>query len=295
MRSKIIILILCLILTGCGSKTYTITFNTDGGTPLENIVIKEGENIKDIELPVKDGYLFVSWIKDGHEFDENTPINEDLTLTATWIETPELYDTYTVIYQVEGNVEKEVVKENSIISKPVDPEKENHTFIGWYVGDELYDFNNPIKKDLVLEAKFELDTITVTYELDGGTGPGLTKVIKGESLEIPNPPTKEGYKFIKWTLNEQDFSFTTKIEEDITLKAIWEKIEYVTIEFDTNDGNEINKITIEKYTKINSLPSPIKEGYTFKYWSLNNEPFDTDTKIEENIILKAVYDKDLSE
>ena len=55
MRNKIIILILCLILTGCGSKTYTITFNTDGGTPLENIVIKEGENIKDSDVVL---YLF---------------------------------------------------------------------------------------------------------------------------------------------------------------------------------------------------------------------------------------------
>lgn len=290
MRSKkIIILLLCILLTGCKAKTYTIIFDTSGGEAMDSITIIEGDTIENLTPPKKDGYLFVSWLKDGIEYNENSPINEDMTLTASWIETPKILNTYTVTFIVDEEIEQMKVVENEIINEPAIPKKENYLFLGWYIGDELYDFSSKITKDITLIAKYELDTVTITYDLDGGKGLLMETISKGGNISPPNIPIKEGYKFIKWTLNGQDFSFTTKIYENITIKAIWQKIEYVTITYDTDGGTPIEPTIIEKYSKINYLPIPQKDGYIFQEWELNEEKFNSDGLIQNDIILKAVY------
>lgn len=290
MRSKKIMLLLCLILTGCTTKTYTITFDTSGGELMQSIILEEGDTIENVSLPKKEGYLFVSWLKDGLEYNINAPVNENITLTAKWVETPEILNNYTVTFIVDGVSETTKVKENDTIKEPKHPKKENHLFLGWYVGEEKYDFNNKVTKDLILTAKYQLDVINVTYDLAGGVGPSNETILRNSTVSIPEPPKKEGYKFIKWTLNDKDFSFTTTITNDITLKAIWEKIEYITITFDTDGGNVIEEIIIEKNSKLNNLPIPEKEGYIFKEWQINNKKITSDTVIEKDSILKAIYE-----
>ena len=291
MRSKtIIFLLLCLVLTGCTSKKYTITFDTLGGEFLESITLEEGETIENVTSPKKDGYLFVGWLKDGLEYNIDDPVTEDITLTATWIEAPEILDNYTVTFIIDGNSEQTKVKENDTINEPKHHEKENYIFLGWYVGEEKYDFNSKVTKDIILTAKYKLDEITITYDLDGGTGNTKETILRNTTVSIPEPPKKDGYKFVKWTLDDKDFSFTTKINKDITIKAIWEEIEYITITFDTDEGESIEPIIIEKYSKLNNLPVAIKEGYIFKEWQLNNKKINSDIVIESDITLKAIYD-----
>lgn len=290
---KITILLLSLILSGCTPKTYTITFDTTGGEVMKSITLKEGATIKNIAPPQKEGYLFVNWQKDGLEYDINAPIKEDLTLTATWIETPEILDTYTVTYMIDGVAEHTKVKENDIIKEPKHPTKENYLFLGWYVGEEKYDFNNKITKDIILTAKYKLDEITITYDLDGGIGTTQESILRNTTLSIPEPPKKDGYKFVKWVINDNDFSFTTKLSKDTTIKAIWEKIEYIMIKFDTDGGNQLEPIIIEKYSKLPELEIPEKDGYIFKEWQLNDKKFNNDTIIENDITLKAIYEIDL--
>ena len=288
-NKKIILLLLCLILTGCKEKTYTVTFDTSGGSVLSSITLKEGETIEDIENPTKEGYLFVNWLKDGIEYKEETPITEDITLIANWIEEPTIPNTYTITFINDDKVEKTVVKENETIKEPKKPSKENYLFLGWYIGNEKYDFNSRINNDITLKAKYEYNLVTVTYDLEGGIGLAMETITKNTTISIPEPPIRIGYRFLKWTLNDKDFSFTTKINKDITLKAVWEKIEYVVIIFDTDGGTTLNPKTIEKYSKINELPTPVKDGYEFVEWQLDNQSFNIDTEIDKNITLKAIY------
>ena len=292
-NKKIILLLISLMLTGCKEKTYTVTFDTDGGSILSSISVEEGQTIEGIDKPTKEGYLFVNWIKDGIEYNESTPINSDMTLTANWILQPVIPNTYTVTFVVDDNTEKTVVKENEVINEPKKPSKKNYTFKGWYVGNKKYDFSNKITEDITITAKFEYNLVNVTYDLDGGIGLALETIKKNSTLPIPEPPVKPGYKFLKWTLNGEDFSFTTKINKNITLKAVWEEIEYVKIVFDTDGGEPINYKTIEKYSKIDDLPIPIKEGYEFVEWQINNKKFNLDNMISNDIVLKAIY-KDVS-
>lgn len=290
-KNIMLILFILILLTGCKEKTYTITFNTDGGTVMESIKINKGDKIKNLEEPKKEGYLFVNWLKDGHEYDTNLPITEDITLTATWTKKPEISKYYTVNFIIDDKKERTTVKENELVNEPTPPKKENYDFIGWYSGEEKFDFNTKIDKDIILTAKYELNIIKITYDLDGGTGIKETIIKKGETLKIPDKPTKKDYKFLKWTLNDEEFSFDKEITESITLKAIWEPIEYITVIFDTDGGTIIEPIKLEKHTKIEEIETPEKEGYIFKEWQLSEEPFDKDMIIDKDITLKAIYTK----
>ena len=291
MKNKKIIftILLFILLTGCKDKTYTVTFNTDGGNILESITLNEGESIDDIQIPTKEGYLFVNWLKDGATYDIKTPITEDITLTANWTKTPELYEYYTVNFVIDDKIEKTTVKENETVNEPTIKEKENYDFIGWYVGEEKFDFNTKIDKDLTITAKYKYNIITIIYNLDGGLGLSQETIKRGSTIKIPEPPIKKDHKFLKWTVNGEEFSFDTKIYDNITITAVWEKIEYVTITFDTDGGNEIKPIKIEKNSKIPKIENPIKEGYIFKEWYLEDEIFNLDTLIDKDITLKAVY------
>lgn len=291
MRSKKYLYFLGIIflLTGCGSKTYTVSFNTDGGTLLESVEVSKGELLENIETPTKEGYLFVNWLKNGMEYKNTAPINEDITLTANWIEAPTIDKYYQVTFICEEEREKISVKENETVTPPKPKEIENYIFIGWYSGEEKFDFETKITKNIALTAKYELNLITVKYELDGGIGLSMETIPRNTTLSIPSIPFKPGYKFLKWTLNGEEFNFDTPLEENVSLTAVWEQIEYVTINFDTDGGAEIEPLELEKYSKIISVETPVKEGYTFVEWQLNGETYNLDTPVEENITIKAIY------
>ena len=291
MKKKYLIIILLLLLTGCKDKTYTVTF-IDNEELLGILEIEEGSTIEEIDTPNKEGYIFVSWLKDGIEYDLSNPIEEDITLTANWILEPVIAKTYTAIFNFGDYTKTQSVKEGETATKPTDdPEKEKHKFLGWYIGDTLYDFDTPVEKDLVITAKYEKTRVMIKFELDGGSGTIQKEINKGETLEIPITPTKFGYNFVSWTLNGKVFDFNTPINEDITIKATWEAITYHKITFDTSGGEVINSQMIPSGTNIQELPTPIKEGYTFKCWSLEDNEFDINTKITKDITLIAIYEE----
>jgi len=289
-NKKFIFILLCLLLTGCGDKTYTVTFDTMGGSVVNSITIKKGSALGDIKTPSKDGYLFVNWLKDGVLYDKDSPITEDITLTASWTEKPIVKKEHTVSFVTEKYVEKILVEDSNKVSEPEEPIKKDYIFLGWFVGDEKYDFNEIVTKDIILTAKYELDVVTVTYDLDGGIGIAMQSIPTNSSPEIPDVPIKKGHRFLKWTLDGKEFSFNEKVSEDITIKAVWEKIEYVTVSFDTDGGNLIDNKVVEKYSKINELPVPKKDGYIFKEWQLNDNTFDSESVVLDSVTLKAIYE-----
>jgi len=289
-NKKFIFILLCLLMTGCGDKTYTVSFDTTGGSLVNSITLKAGSVLGDIKEPEKDGYLFVNWLKDGILFDKNSPITEDMTLTASWTEKPIVKKEYTVSFVTEKYVEKVLVEEGNKVSEPDKPSKKDYVFLGWFVGDEKYDFNEVVNKDIILTAKFELDVVTVTFDLDGGIGITMQNIPTNTTLIIPEVPVKKGHRFLKWVLDGKEFNFNEKVSEDITITAVWEKIEYVTVSFDTDGGNLIDNKVVERYSKINELPVPEKDGYIFKEWQLNGNTFDSESTVLDSVTLKAIYD-----
>lgn len=288
-KINLIIIIFVLVLTGCKSKTYTVTINLADGTQLASLNIPTGSNLKDVDIPEKDGYIFVSLLKNGLEYDIDTPVKEDMTLTATYVEIPNIAKKYTVSFDFGNNVIKtQTIRENEKVNEPKAINKNKYRFLGWYLDGELYDFDLPVTKDIKLVAKYEKMVVTIKFVLNGGSGIVSKEYMKGEIPSVVKKPSRLGYRFTYWTLEGNKYLFDKEINEDLTLEANWEVISYVTVLFDTDGGNELKAVTIESGSKINA-PLAVKEGYEFMYWEYEGKEFNFDTKIDKNITLIARY------
>ena len=53
---------------------------------------------------------------------------------------------YNVTFDSNGgnNVDSQELEENGLVTKPANPTKNKYTFLGWYLKDELFDFNTKI-------------------------------------------------------------------------------------------------------------------------------------------------------
>lgn len=76
------------------SEEYiTVSFDTDGGSNIDSVVIKIGDTIKELDIPTKDGYTFKGWYIKEEEFAFSKPITEEITLKAKWEENKEEKET----------------------------------------------------------------------------------------------------------------------------------------------------------------------------------------------------------
>ena len=291
MKKISLIFLSILLLTSCKTKTYTVTF-IDDNEQIMAVEVKKGEPLGDIKNPNKEGYIFMGWTKDGLEYNINSPVNKDMTLEASWVETPNPTKSYTVTFNFGDEIKTVSIKEGEKVTIPkVTPKKDKHKFLGWYDGDTLYDFETPVTKDFVLTAKFEKNRLLIKYDLDGGTGTIEVEIEKGTIPDKPKNPTKFGYTFKYWTIDNETYNFDKPLEKDTTIKANYEANVYVKVSFDTDGGNEISSQMIISGNKLESIPTPEKEGYTFLNWEYNNEKFDQNMKITENITLIAKYEE----
>ena len=91
MKKKIIFMLLlmfglCLI-TGCGNsdkETFTVTFDSNGGSEIVSQQVIKGEQIIEPENPINDGFEFLGWYYNETKWDFNNQVNNDMTLIAEW-------------------------------------------------------------------------------------------------------------------------------------------------------------------------------------------------------------------
>lgn len=291
MKKYLIIILLTMMITGCKTKTYTVTF-VDNTQELSKIEVKKGDNLSNINAPTKEGYIFLNWLKDGLDYDVDNPITEDITLEATWTPIPNPVKTYTITFNFGSEVKTINVKEGEKVSIPKEtPRKEKYKFIGWYIGDTEYDFDTPVEKDLTIVAKFEKNRILINYDLAGGTGTIQVEIEKGSIPDKPKNPTKFGYTFINWKINNNIYNFDTPLYEDTTITANYEANIYYKVSFDTLGGSVVSSEMVISGHTIGSLPSASKDGYVFKYWTYNGEQFDINMAITSDITLVALYEE----
>ena len=64
------------------------------------------------------------------------------------------------------------------------------------------------------------------------------------------------------------------------------------VAFNENNGSDaVSYYTVKRGKPVSKPKEPVKEGYTFKYWTYKGEEFNFDTKISKNITLDANYDE----
>lgn len=124
---------------------YIVTFDTDGGSQIEEQTLKHGELVKKPDTPVKPGYEFQKWVTSQDEslakewFFEVDQLQNDMTLYAVW--TPA---QVTVKFDLDGgNVDGKTQVDDKTVTYgepygelPV-PEKEGCQFDGWVYSGEI--------------------------------------------------------------------------------------------------------------------------------------------------------------
>ena len=131
-----------------------ITFNSNGGTKVENQYVKDGYNVS-FSSTKRDGYEFNGWFIDDDfktPFDFSSVIFNDITLYANWIK------YHKVIFETVGEIviSNQYIKDGYNVSYFVPP-KNNSTFEGWYLDKEFtkkFDFSSVITEDLILYARW---------------------------------------------------------------------------------------------------------------------------------------------
>ncbi len=299
------LILFSLLLTSCKRNTFIVTFDLNGGNgeALKQTVKKNGLAVEP-ENPTKDGFIFTGWFLGEEKFSFNTKITKNITLKVKWEDENLTDDMFYVVFDVNGGLPQppsQDIKQGNKATKPANPTKEDFVFAGWYLGEVLFDFDEPVNEDVTLIALWEAVlpsnlVVTVTFDTDGGT-PLIDEIVidKGSKVTKPADPVKDGYTFEGWYYNNKKHNFNDVIDEDITLTAKWDKVVgktyYVT--FDTGGGipNSIYE-TVSEGNKANKPADPTKDGHTFDGWFYNDSEYDFNALVTKDITIVAKWIKD---
>ena len=207
------------------------------------------------------------------EYGENisyiTVTNEEYSTTyKVLIYRSHMY-TYS-FYDGEALIYSSTAEQNSIVefdsTNYTLPTKTGYHLIGWStsIDGSIYDMKLSID-NMNLYPVFSGDEYVITYDANGGTVSSETQNILYDDNITLLTPTRDGYTFLYWTYNDVEFTDTIyKYESNITLVAVWQANSY-TISFDTMEGEAIEDIEVYFDSSI-TLPTPVREGYTFIKW-----------------------------
>ena len=156
-------------------KSYTVTFDSDGGSSVAKQTVASGKYAKEPAAPTKSGYIFSGWYYGKTRWDFSIPITENMTLKAKWSVDPascshsdstndgicDNCGTALVLIKFYSDggtaVASQTVKSGSCATEPTAPTKENYIFAGWYKGSSKWNFSTPVTADITLTAKWEPD------------------------------------------------------------------------------------------------------------------------------------------
>lgn len=228
-----------------GVAKYSVKF--DLGYEAENTVpdqfVASASNAVQPESPVREGYDFGGWYKDGKftavfNF-EMEPIMGETTVYAKWIEKIAIvYDeNYTGGRKIDG------FTLNGKLDPAVTPsEREGYTFDGWYTDANCtvrVDYNAEIKEKTTVYASWISDTATtytVTFNMNYGAEPQTTTqlVAEGKTVNAPANPKRadvstkghqsQNFTFGGWYTDAActaKYDFSKPVNGDTELFAKW--------------------------------------------------------------------------
>ncbi len=188
-----------------------VTFNTNGGTIVNPAKVRKGRKLDENIKTEKAGFEFKGWEYEGEIFDTTKPVKKNMQLHAKWEKTGAAL-THTVTFETYGGttIDPIEVSEGRTFTKPLNPEKEGYKFLGWYLGEEVYNFmKTAVSNDVTLKAKWERSNSTYFTEKELERSKSLFERLSGtwylkeyEDIYITfteeNNGFDENWYFLKW-------------------------------------------------------------------------------------------------
>ena len=198
------------------ANTYTITFDTAGGSEIAPITQDYGTVITAPKAPTREGYTFIGWDK---EIPTTMPA-ENMTVTAQWE-----INQYTITFDTNGGSEIAPITQDygTAITVPEAPEREGYTFMGW---------------DMEIPTTMPAENITLKA--------------KWKDIEKPTGEIVVGTNKWQEFLNKLTFGLFFKDTQTVTINAADNSGETVTVEYLLSDKEltkaELDGMTFTAYT-----------------------------------------------
>ena len=247
------------------ANTYTITFDTAGGSEIAPITQDYGTVITAPEAPTREGYTFIGWDK---EIPTTMPA-ENMTVTAQW-----KINRYTITFDTNGGSEIAPITQDygTAITAPADPTREGYTFIGW---DKEIPATMPAE-NITLKAKWK-DIEKPTGEIIIGTNKWrefLNKLTFGLFFKDTQTVTinafdNSGTVFVSYLVTDRDLSEAELqslvfggYEEPFCIDLNGEYIVYAML---VDESLNITYLRSDRITLDNVLPviGGIEDGKTY--------------------------------
>lgn len=274
------------------ANSYTLTFNSDGGSAVGSISGKYGDTYDKPSDPTKTGYTFNGW---SPALPDTIPATS-VTYTAIW-----KANEYTVMFDSNGGAGtmaglKATYNVPCALTKNTFT-REGYTFKGWaenkngavvYAdGAEIKNLTSTANGSVTLYAVWTENSYTVTYDKNTGSGSVASQSFKfTDSVTLrENAFTKTGYHFIGWAETADGAvkyaggetlsgALTAENGKNVTLYAVWEKNAY-TVTFNKNDAAATGEM--KKQTLTYDEPAMLsvlgftKDGYSFVGWNTQSD------------------------
>ena len=232
-------------------KEVVVYFDADGGEVSPNAkIVHYDETYGELPIPIKEGYGFGYWVKNnGVIIDSITKVNST--------------DNHTLIARWNENAYTLVYNSN---------------------GGELNEDNYYIADPILISVNDDKVITSVGFD--------EARTLVGNLFD------KEHYILKEWNTKPDGTGISyqpngvlqlSSIDEDVfNLYAIWEG-DVVTITFNSNDENNINKTQELQYNVISTLEKNTfeREGYTFIGWNTEPDGSGTSYSDEDEIVLSS--------
>ncbi len=166
---------------------YTVTFETNGGSTVSPVSVRNGKKAEKPEPPTKDGEVFVGWYTDNNfksAYAFNEPVSSDLKLYARFV--APMDPEYTVSFDVnggEGSFDPVQTIGHKLFELPVPEREDGAEFVGWWVSQ----YGDPEKLTYQYKVEQTLEESVTLYAVWAGEAPVVSvgeKLIEWNSVGV---------------------------------------------------------------------------------------------------------------
>ena len=261
---------------------YTVTFNTDGGTPVPPAQeVEYGLTATEPAAPEKTGYTFDGWYLGDEKYDFSAAVEQNITLTAKWHVTPHNIYAYARLNSYFAPLT------TSEFDTPVTLNEATLSRLGLgsynslgYISIGSFTFDAmPLTSDLYFGDDAEMSAVAEKLATDIALETGVSdkiaekiawtalyKTVNEEDM-APGYPAEAGYQ-LSGNLNLAS----------VTFRAGAENVENMPVVNYTYDDGAIDFYDFYFAGDTITLPTtePTREGYSFKGWSVEVIPAEND-------------------